>query len=117
MNDSADATTPMTTAAVTTERAAVAAAGHLGDETTARTVLASDPPTIRPTALGALEPMASLTDDDVGTAVRKPPPLARPLPAQAITADFAGVGTRRHDADVRRTDTSGRRGSSHRPAR
>ncbi|MGD9792801.1 MAG: HEAT repeat domain-containing protein [Acidimicrobiia bacterium] len=77
MNDSADATTPMTTAAVTTERAAVAAAGHLGDETTARTGLASDSPTIRATALGALERMASLTDDDVETALRDPSPVVR----------------------------------------
>lgn len=54
------------------DKRAVAAAGHLGDEGTAREGLASPDPSVRAVALGALERLGVLGDDTLATAMRDP---------------------------------------------
>ena len=53
-------------------RRAVALAGHQGDEATARAALGDADPTVRATALGALERLDRLTAQDVGAALVDP---------------------------------------------
>ena len=62
---------------VTDRRRAVALAGHIGDPATARSGLADPAPTVRATALGALERLDTLTDDDLSTALADGDPSVR----------------------------------------
>ena len=62
---------------VTDRRRAVALAGHVGDPVTARSGLADPAPTVRATALGALERLHSLADDDLCTALADADPSVR----------------------------------------
>ena len=52
-----------------TDWRAVAAAGHVGDESTARAARHSPDPVTRELALGALDRLGLLSDDDVGAAL------------------------------------------------
>lgn len=54
------------------DQRAVAAAGHLGDEATAREGLASSDPAVRTVAVGALERLGALDDDTLAGAMRDP---------------------------------------------
>jgi HEAT repeat protein len=54
---------------VTERRRSVALAGHVGDESRARIALSDDAPSVRVTALGALDRLGALTDVDVRTAL------------------------------------------------
>ncbi len=54
------------------DKRSVAAAGHLGDEATAREGLASSDPSVRAVALGALERLGALGDDTLAVAMRDP---------------------------------------------
>jgi HEAT repeat protein len=58
-------------------RRAAALAGHSGDEAAARSYLADDDPAVRATALGALDRMATLTSDDLVTALADAAPTVR----------------------------------------
>jgi HEAT repeat protein len=62
---------------VTDRRRAVAAAGHVGDRSTARSALSDEAPSVRATALGALDRLASLTDADLRSALVDTAPLVR----------------------------------------
>jgi HEAT repeat protein len=62
---------------VTERRRAVALAGHLGDLAGARAGVADDDPTVRVTALGALDRLGVLTGDDLRTALADPTPPVR----------------------------------------
>jgi len=62
---------------VTGRRTEVALAGHTGDPATARTGLADPAGTVRATALGALERLGALADDDLVTALGDPDPGVR----------------------------------------
>ncbi len=55
----------------------MALAGHLQDESTARSGLSDPAPSVRATALGSLERVGALTDDDVETALADPAPAVR----------------------------------------
>ncbi|MGD9705846.1 MAG: HEAT repeat domain-containing protein [Acidimicrobiia bacterium] len=55
----------------------VALAGHLGDEATARAGLSSPVPTVRGTALGALERLGALPDDVLTAALTDESPVVR----------------------------------------
>jgi HEAT repeat protein len=59
------------------ERRLVAVAGHEGDEATARAALGDAEPVVRATALGALDRMGRLTEDDVRSALADADPLVR----------------------------------------
>jgi HEAT repeat protein len=62
---------------VTERRRAAALAGHVGDETAARVALTDEAPSIRVTALGALDRLGSLTDADLHSAQADPAPTVR----------------------------------------
>jgi HEAT repeat protein len=55
----------------------VAAAGHTGDEGTARSALVAEAPAVRATALAALARMGRLTDDDVRAGLADAAPEVR----------------------------------------
>jgi HEAT repeat protein len=55
----------------------VAAAGHTGDEATARTALRAPEPGVRATALAALDRLGALTDGELDAALSDPSPRAR----------------------------------------
>jgi HEAT repeat protein len=57
--------------------AEAAIAGHEGDESVARSLLAVDDPKVRAAAYGALHRMARLTDDDVRAALADASPVVR----------------------------------------
>lgn len=78
----------------------LAAAGHAGDEPTARAGLASDDPVRREVALGALHRMNALSDADLATAVADSHPAVRRR-AATITAQRPGAPLLPllHDAD------------------
>jgi HEAT repeat protein len=59
------------------DRRAVAAAGHLGDVTTARAGWASGDAVVRATALGALERLGQLDDSTLGDALGDDDPIVR----------------------------------------
>jgi HEAT repeat protein len=59
------------------ERRAVAIAGHTGDPETARSGLAHSDPSVRATALTALDRLGRLTDDELATAFADPDPAVR----------------------------------------
>ena len=58
-------------------RRAVALAGHTGDEATARAALSDPDPGVRATALGALERLGALGDDELVAALADPHPTVR----------------------------------------
>jgi HEAT repeat protein len=58
-------------------RRAVALAGHQGDESTARSGLSEASPSVRATALGALDRLGALTGEDLLTALADPAPSVR----------------------------------------
>ena len=58
-------------------RRSAAAAGHRGDEPTARSFVADPDPTVRATALGALARMGAATDGDLTAALGDPAPAVR----------------------------------------
>jgi len=62
---------------VTDRRRAVARAGHLGDITSAQAGLSDPAPIVRSTALGALERLGSLGDDDLCNGLRDHDPVVR----------------------------------------
>lgn len=63
--------------AVARRRRAVALAGHQGDEQAARAALDDPAPVVRATALGALERLGALRDDDVVAALADPSPVVQ----------------------------------------
>jgi NADPH-dependent ferric siderophore reductase len=71
---------------VTERRRDVARAGHVGDVATARAGLSDPAPTVRATALGALERLGSLTDDALSDALADgDPPVRRRAAELAAT--------------------------------
>jgi HEAT repeat protein len=80
-------------------------AGHLGDETTARSALGDPAPTVRATALGALARAGRLEPADVERAFDDPAPEVRARAAEVAISlgPSAGAGVRRAlgDADAR----------------
>lgn len=68
----------------------VALAGHTGDDATARVALADDDPGVRAIALGALERLGVLTDDDLRAALVDDDPGVRRR-AATIAAHHPGV--------------------------
>jgi HEAT repeat protein len=62
---------------VTGRRRSVALAGHVGDERTARDGLADAAPTVRATALGALDRLGALGEEELSTALVDPDPVVR----------------------------------------
>jgi HEAT repeat protein len=78
----------------------LAAAGHAGDEATARSVLAHPDPVRRELALGALHRMGALTDAHLAAAVADPHPAVRRR-AATITATRPGapLSALLHDPD------------------
>jgi HEAT repeat protein len=75
------------------ERRAVAIAGHTGDLETARRGLEHSNPAVRATALGALERLGELTDDELATAFADPDPTVRRR-AASVAATHRGVDLR-----------------------
>jgi HEAT repeat protein len=67
-------------------RGEVAAAGHTGDEVVARAALADPDPTVRATAIGALERSGALTTADLHTALADPDATVRTRAAEAAHA-------------------------------
>jgi HEAT repeat protein len=67
-------------------RRAVALAGHRGDEPTARAALADDDPGVRATAIGALERLGALRDDDLRAALADGAPEVRRRACEATAA-------------------------------
>jgi HEAT repeat protein len=63
--------------AVTERRAAAVEAGHRGDERAARDLLADPAPSVRASALGALDRAGAATDDDVAACLADPSPVVR----------------------------------------
>ncbi len=82
-------------AAVTERRRRVALAGHTGDADTARPALDDPDPGVRSTALGALERLGLLSDDEVRRALADPAgPVRRracELAAERADVDLAAV--------------------------
>jgi HEAT repeat protein len=70
-------------------RRAAALAGHLGDEASARSLLADPEPVVRATALGALERLGTLTADELAAALHDPAPTVRRRAAE-VTAGWPG---------------------------
>lgn len=74
------------------DRREVAAAGHLGDEATARAGLGSGDAAVRATALGALERLGALDDVELGRHLADPSPAVR---RRAVT-----IAARRPEIDL-----------------
>lgn len=72
-------------------RRAVALAGHQGDETTARDALHDPSPAVRTVALGALDRLGTLTNDELVAALDDASPLVR-CRACELTATRPGDG-------------------------
>jgi HEAT repeat protein len=70
---------------VTERRRSVARAGHVGDAALARAGLFDPAPVVRSTALGALERLGSLGDDELSNGLRDDDPTVR-RPAAELTA-------------------------------
>jgi len=66
-------------------RRAAALAGHTGDAAGAREALTDPDPTVRATALGALERLGTLTAEDLGGALADPDPRVRRRAVEACT--------------------------------
>src|SRR5690606_1611442 len=64
-------------------RVRVVVAGHTGDAATARAHLGDDDADVRAVAIGALERLGALADDDVVTAFADPHPQVRRRAAEA----------------------------------
>jgi HEAT repeat protein len=62
---------------VTGRRRSVAVAGHIGDEQTARGGLTDPAPVVRVTALGALDRLGVLGDDELSASLSDPDPAVR----------------------------------------
>ena len=81
-------------------RRRVALAGHRGDETGARSGLTDDSPSVRATALGALDRLGALTDEDLGDALTDPAATVRrrgsELAATRLGVSIVGL---LHDGD------------------
>ncbi len=75
---------------VTDRRRAVAKAGHVGDPATARAGLSDPAPTVRATALGALERLDELADDVLADALADGDPTVRRRAAE-LTATHPDV--------------------------
>ncbi len=75
----------------TARRAAVAEAGHAGDEDTARAALADPDPGVRATALGALRRAGALQPADLEAALADPAPGVRRRAAEEVAASGAIV--------------------------
>jgi HEAT repeat protein len=84
---------------VTDRRRAVALAGHHGDLPRARAGLSDDAPSVRATALGALDRLGSLSEDDVRSALSDRSPLVRRRGFE-LTAGLADVDILHGLADV-----------------
>jgi len=67
----------MTSSDTTSRRRAVIVAGHRGDETSARVGLTDDDADVRASALGALDRIGRLTDDDLRHAIGDPSAIVR----------------------------------------
>jgi HEAT repeat protein len=67
----------MTAAGGVRRRRAVALAGHQGDAATARAGLSDDDPSVRATAIGALERLGALTPADITAALDDPAPTVQ----------------------------------------
>jgi HEAT repeat protein len=76
---------------VTERRRVVALAGHTGDEPVARHGLSDDAPSVRVTALGALDRLGILTEDDLRAALTDPAPSVRRRSCELAPA-FPDVG-------------------------
>jgi HEAT repeat protein len=71
---------------VTGRRRDVALAGHVGDLDRARAGLSDPAPVVRATALGAVERIGSLGDDDLAAALTDPEPVVRRRAAELAAA-------------------------------
>lgn len=67
-------------------RRAVALAGHQGDATAARAALADDAPSVRASAIGALERVGVLTAEDLTAALADPSPIVQRRACEAVAA-------------------------------
>jgi HEAT repeat protein len=80
---------------VTERRRAAALAGHVGDVPAARAAMGDDAPSVRATALGALQRLGILTGPDLRSALADPSPHVRrrgcELAAVHPTVDLAGA--------------------------
>jgi HEAT repeat protein len=65
-------------------RRAAALAGHAGDEATARGALVDPEPSVRATAVGALERLGVLTPEDLAAALDDPSPAVRRRACEAV---------------------------------
>jgi HEAT repeat protein len=76
-------------------RRAAALAGHVGDIPLARAALSDQAPSVRVTALGALERLGALTDRDIGLALEDQAPEVRrrasELAARRPAVDLSGA--------------------------
>ncbi len=75
---------------VTERRRAAALAGHTGDEAAARSALSDHAPSVRATALGALDRLHRLSEDDYYTAAADPDPAVRRRAAE-LSVGLIGV--------------------------
>ena len=85
---------------VTERRRAAALAGHVGDEDGARAALSDDAPSVRTTALGALDRLHRLTDADRRAALADPHPAVRRRAAElSAGATKVDIADGLHDSD------------------
>jgi HEAT repeat protein len=86
---------------VTVRRRATALAGHTGDVPKARAALSDSAPAVRATALGALDRLHALTDEEVRTALADPSPDVRRRGCE-LAASHPGVDVAAalHDRDA-----------------
>jgi HEAT repeat protein len=85
---------------VTERRRAVVVAGHVGDVDRARRGLADPEPSVRVSALGALERLGALVDGDLRTALGDPAPSVRRRACElAATVPGVAVAPALDDAD------------------
>jgi HEAT repeat protein len=86
--------------AVVDRRRSAALAGHHHDETAARSGLTDPAPSVRATALGALERLDALSDDDVATSLADPAPTVRRRATElAAWRPSVAIGKLLHDLD------------------